>query len=200
MKIDEKVLIEKSKAGDFDAFEKLLDKYEKKVYNIGYSMMRNSQDAEEVLQETFLKVFDKLHQFKEKSLFSTWLYRIATNEALMLLRKRKPVSMVSLEEPLDDDYRAGIRRDLVDWSTSPQDLYLRKEFQEKIDEVILTLPENYRAVFVLRDIQGLPAKEVSEILDITVAAVKARLHRARLYAREVLNKYFKESMVGDNGV
>jgi len=196
LKTNENILIEKSKKGDFEAFEELVDRYEKQVYNTGYNMLRNAQDAEEVLQETFLKVFDKLYQFEGKSSFSTWLYRIATNEALMLLRKRKPVTLVSLEEPLGDDYRQQIRRDLVDWSTSPQDLYLKKEFQEKIDYILLTLPENYRAVFVLRDIQGLSAKEVSEILGITIATVKARLHRARIYAREILNKYIKESMEG----
>jgi len=196
LKTDENILIEKSKKGDFEAFEQLVDRYEKQVYNTGYNMLRNVQDAEEVLQETFLKVFDKLYQFEGKSSFSTWLYRIATNEALMLLRKRKPVTIVSLEEPLGDDYRQQIRRDLIDWSLSPQDLYLKKEFQEKIDYILLTLPENHRAVFVLRDIQGLSAKEVSEILGITIATVKARLHRARIYAREILNKYIKDSMEG----
>ncbi|HPZ08304.1 MAG TPA: sigma-70 family RNA polymerase sigma factor [Candidatus Eremiobacteraeota bacterium] len=195
MLLEENILIEKSKNGDFEAFETLINTYEKHVYNIAWNMLRNTEDAEEVLQETFIKAYSKLYQFEGRSKFSTWLYRIATNESLMLLRKRNPVPHVSLDEPLDDGYRAKIRRELIDWRENPQDIYLKNELQEKIDHIILTLPEDYRTVFVLRDIQGMSGEKVSEILGITLAAVKARLHRARLYAREVLNNYFKESRV-----
>jgi RNA polymerase sigma-70 factor, ECF subfamily len=192
MDTTENILIEKSKEGDFEAFEELVELYEKKVYNIAWNMVRNPEDAEEVLQETFLKVYDKLNQFEGRSKFSTWLFRIATNEALMILRKRNPLPPVSLDAPLDDDYRSSIRRELIDWRENPQNIYLKKEFKEKIDQIILTLPESYRTVFVLRDLQGLSGERVSEILEITLPTVKARLHRARLYAREILNGYFKE--------
>jgi RNA polymerase sigma-70 factor (ECF subfamily) len=190
--LEEEILVKKSKNGDFEAFEELVNLHEKHVYNIAWNMLRNQEDAEEVLQETFIKAYDKLNQFEGRSKFSTWLYRIATNEALMILRKRNPLQPVSLDEPIDDGYRTKIRRELIDWRENPQDIYLKKELKEKIDYIIFTLPEDYRSVFVLRDIQGFSGEKVSEILSITLPAVKARLHRARLYAREILNNYFKE--------
>ncbi len=190
--LEEEILVKKSKEGDFEAFEELVKLHEKYVYNIAWNMLRNQEDAEEVLQETFIKAYNKLNQFEGKSKFSTWLYRIATNEALMVIRKKNPVQAVSLDEPVDDGYRTKIRRELIDWKENPHDVYLKKELKEKIDYIIFTLPEDYRSVFVLRDIQGFSGEKVSEILSITIPAVKARLHRARLYAREILNDYFKE--------
>lgn len=190
--LEEEILVKKSKEGDFEAFEELVNLHEKHVYNIAWNMLRNQEDAEEVLQETFIKAYDKLNQFEGRSKFSTWLYRIATNEALMIIRKKNPVQPVSLDEPIDDGYRTKIRRELIDWKENPQDIYLKKELKEKIDYIIYSLPEDYRSVFVLRDIQGFSGEKVSEILSITIPAVKARLHRARLYAREILNDYFKE--------
>ncbi|MEQ8222448.1 MAG: sigma-70 family RNA polymerase sigma factor [Candidatus Eremiobacterota bacterium] len=191
--LEEKILVKKSKEGDFEAFEELVNLHEKHVYNIAWNMLRNQEDAEEVLQETFIKAYDKLNQFEGRSKFSTWLYRIATNEALMIIRKKNPVQTVSLDEPIDDGYRTKIRRELIDWKENPQDIYLKKELREKIDYIIYSLPEDYRSVFVLRDIQGFSGEKVSEILSITIPAVKARLHRARLYAREILNDYFKQT-------
>jgi len=190
--LEEEILVKKSKEGDFEAFEELVNLHEKHVYNIAWNMLRNQEDAEEVLQETFIKAYNKLNQFEGRSKFSTWLYRIATNEALMIIRKKNPVQPVSLDEPIDDGYRTKIRRELIDWKENPQDIYLKKELKEKIDYIIYSLPEDYRSVFVLRDIQGFSGEKVSEILSITIPAVKARLHRARLYAREILNDYFKE--------
>ena len=190
--LEEEILVKKSKEGDFEAFEELVNLHEKHVYNIAWNMLRNQEDAEEVLQETFIKAYNKLNQFEGRSKFSTWLYRIATNEALMIIRKKNPVQPVSLDEPIDDGYKTKIRRELIDWKENPQDIYLKKELKEKIDYIIYSLPEDYRSVFVLRDIQGFSGEKVSEILSITIPAVKARLHRARLYAREILNDYFKE--------
>ncbi|MEQ8172376.1 MAG: sigma-70 family RNA polymerase sigma factor [Candidatus Eremiobacterota bacterium] len=191
--LEEEILVKKSKEGDFEAFEELVNLHEKHVYNIAWNMLRNQEDAEEVLQETFIKAYNKLNQFEGRSKFSTWLYRIATNEALMIIRKKNPAQPVSLDEPIDDVYRAKIRRELIDWKENPQNIYLKKELREKIDYIIYTLPEDYRSVFVLRDIQGFSGEKVSEILSITLPAVKARLHRARLYAREILNDYFKQT-------
>ncbi|MEQ8191822.1 MAG: sigma-70 family RNA polymerase sigma factor [Candidatus Eremiobacterota bacterium] len=191
--LEEEILVKKSKEGDFEAFEELVNSHEKNVYNIAWNMLRNQEDAEEVLQETFIKAYNKLNQFEGRSKFSTWLYRIATNESLMMIRKKNPIQPVSLDEPVDDGYRAKIRRELIDWKENPQDIYLKKELREKIDYIIYTLPEDYRSVFVLRDIQGFSGEKVSEILSITIPAVKARLHRARLYAREILNDYFKQT-------
>jgi len=191
--LEEEILVKKSKEGDFEAFEELVNSHEKNVYNIAWNMLRNQEDAEEVLQETFIKAYNKLNQFEGRSKFSTWLYRIATNESLMMIRKKNPIQPVYLDEPVDDGYRAKIRRELIDWKENPQDIYLKKELREKIDYIIYTLPEDYRSVFVLRDIQGFSGEKVSEILSITLPAVKARLHRARLYAREILNDYFKQT-------
>lgn len=181
-------LVKKAKAGQLKAFEDLMNKYERKVYSIAYRMTGNREDAEEVLQETFLSVYKSLSKFKGKSSFSTWLYRIAVNAALMKLRKKK-VETVSLDEPLISDDGNHLRREVVDWST-PEDLVEQKRLMEVISKAIDSLPNTYRAVILLRDGEGLTNSEVAKILKTSVPAVKSKLHRARMHLRSNLSEYF----------
>jgi len=185
-------LVEKAKAGELRAFEELMNKYERKVYGIAYRMTGNRQEAEEVLQETFLSVYKALSRFKGKSSFSTWLYRVAVNAALMRLRKKR-VDTVSLDEPLISDDGDRLKRQVVDWTT-PEELVERKRLMEVISDAIDSLPETYRAIILLRDREGLSNSEVARILKTSVPAVKSRLHRARMHLRDRLGEHlsFKE--------
>lgn len=181
-------LVDKAKAGELKAFEALMNRYEKKVYGIAYRMTGNRQDAEEVLQETFLSVYKSLNRFKGKSSFSTWLYRIAVNAALMKLRKKR-VQTVSLDEPLTSDDGNHLRREVVDWST-PEELVERKRLMEVVHKAIDSLPDTYRVIVLLRDGEGLSNSEIARILKMSVPAVKSRLHRARMHLRSKLSEYF----------
>ena len=187
-------LIKSSKAGNIAAMEDLVSRYEDRVYNLAYRMVGNREDAEDVLQDTFLSVIRSIDKFEEKSSFSTWLYRIASNAALTKLRKRSRKEK-SEGEFLDEVYSVQERahdqsRGMIDWSVSPVDRLLNEEARGVMQEAIQELPEAYRVVFVLRDVEGLPAARVAEILDLTVPAVKSRLHRARLFLRNRLSEYF----------
>jgi RNA polymerase sigma-70 factor (ECF subfamily) len=182
-------LVAQAKAGHLKAFEQLMSKYEGKVYSIAYRMTGNREDAEEVLQETFLSVYKSLGRFKGKSRFSTWLYRIAVNASLMRLRKtKKKTRILSLDEPIGGD-ETHPKREVVDWST-PEDIVERKRLMEVITRAIDSLPETYRAVVLLRDGEGLSNSEVAKILKTSVPAVKSKLHRARMHLREKLSEYF----------
>lgn len=191
----EKDLIKHAKAGDVKAMEELVSRYEGKVYNLAYKMMGNRDDAEDVLQDAFLSAIRALGDFREESSFSTWIYRIATNAALTRLRKRGRKEK-SEAEFLDEVYsvkkQAHEPSMMVDWSDSPVKSLLEEEARGMMGEAIGQLPESYRVVFVLRDVQGLPAAEVGEILGLSVPAVKSRLHRARMFLRNSLSRYFEE--------
>jgi RNA polymerase sigma-70 factor (ECF subfamily) len=186
-------LIDQIRAGNQDALEKLVTRYEKRVYNLAYRMLGNKEDAEDVLQDTFLNVVRSIDGFKSRSSFSTWLYRVAANAALTKLRQRSKREK-SEGEFLDEVYSvqsaAHSQARLVDWSDRPAQRLLNEEARHVMDEAINELPEIYRVVFVLRDVEGLPANEVAEVLDLSVPAVKSRLHRARLYLRNRLSDYF----------
>ncbi len=186
-------LIEAIKAGNTGALENLVSRYEKRVYNLAYRMLGNKEDAEDVLQDTFLNVIRSLKGFESRSSFSTWLYRVAANAALTRLRQRSRREK-SEGEFLDEVYSvqeaAHSQSKLVDWSDRPAERLLDEEAREVMEDAISELPEIYRVVFILRDVQGLPANEVAEVLDLTVPAVKSRLHRARLYLRNRLSDYF----------
>lgn len=186
-------LIEQIKQGKDDALEKLVTRYEDRVYNLAYRMLGNREDAEDVLQDTFLNVIRSLDKFEGKSTFSTWLYRIAANAALTKIRKKSKREK-NESEFLDDVYSvkqaAHSGLPLTDWSANPATRLLDEEARREMEKAIAELPEIYRAVFVLRDVQDLPAAEVAEVLDLSVAAVKSRLHRARLYLRNRLSNYF----------
>lgn len=154
--------------------------------------MNNPQEAEEVLQETFISAFRALERFEGRSQLGTWLYRIAYNAALMRLRKRQPPTE-SYDEPLTTEEGESLPRQFVDWGSVPHDLLLSKELQMVLSAALVKLPESLRSVFVLRDIEGLSTIETAEALSLTETNVKVRLHRARLALREHLSGYFAET-------
>ncbi len=185
---EEQALIEGFRRGDYDSFEKIVGAHERKIYNLALRMLGNPDDAKDILQDTFMKVYDHLDKFRGDAKLSTWIYRIAMNEALMKIRREKG-KMVSI-----DTFRVseGETRalDIVDWAERPLDKLLTKELGEEMDAAVGKLPEEYRAVFLLRDVEGLSNAEIAKVLEISVPAVKSRLHRARLFLRGELTKYF----------
>jgi RNA polymerase sigma-70 factor (ECF subfamily) len=182
-KVSDSLLVKKAKKGDFGAFDELVTRYETKVYNLAYRMLGSQEDAKDILQDVFIAAFKSLKQFREESSFSTWIYRIATNACLMKLRTRESQVISLSEQPRIVE--------TIDWSESLPDIMDREELREVMGKAIKSLPEMYRAVFVLRDVEGLSNSEAASVLKISVPAVKSRLHRARLYLREKLSKYFK---------
>jgi RNA polymerase sigma-70 factor, ECF subfamily len=185
-------LVDRAKVGDASAYQVLVERYYRKIYNLALRLVRQQEDAEDVLQETFVAAYKALPKFKGDSAFGTWLYRIATNFGLMKLRGKKPV-FVSLDDSRDDDLPPV---ELVDFSADPMKDVLDDEIREKMEEAIAKLPDDMRTVFLLRDVEGLSNSEVAEILDLTVAAVKSRLHRTRLHLRQELSRYFSERTGG----
>jgi RNA polymerase sigma-70 factor (ECF subfamily) len=191
--LDETKLIEKAKKGDRAAISELVNKYSERIYNLALRILRNHEDAEDILQETFLTVIEKLNQFDGRSQFFTWIYRIATNASLMRLRKKK-INFHKLDD--SDDFQDSIEsRVFVDWTQDPSLNVFDAEVKKKIDAGVNSLSEIYRSVFVLRDIEGLSIKETSEILGITQENVKIRLRRARQFLRDYLSDYFEERLV-----
>ncbi len=184
---DEK-LVELAQADDERAFEELVGRYETKVYSLSIKMLRNPQDAEDVLQDTFLRAYRGLKSFKGNSTFSTWIYRITANSALMKLRK-KQLPTVSIEDADERDAPINI----PDWAPGPVEQLLNQETREAMQDAIESLPAEFGQVFVLRDVEGLSNADVAEILDLSVAAVKSRLHRARLKVRNRLMHFFNDS-------
>jgi RNA polymerase sigma-70 factor (ECF subfamily) len=178
-------------AGDRAEFARLVDTYSSPIYRLGFRMLGTPQDAEDVLQNTFLSVLTHIPKFEGRSSLSTWLYRIAANEALMLIRKKKP------EINLDDSQAGDNDEDLlptqfVDWSGLPEDELLSGEGKKALDSAIETLPESMRIVFLLRDVEGLSIKETADALNLTETNVKTRLLRARMLLREQLSTYYGE--------
>jgi len=194
--LNEQELVERAKKGDRAALAKLVNKYSDRIYNLALRILRRKEDAEDVLQETFLTVIEKLDKFDGRSSFFTWIYRIATNAALMRLRKKKVVFQEVNDDP---DFQESIEnRVFVDWSQDPSINVFDEEVKQKIDEAINKLSDIYRSVFVLRDIEGLSIKETSEILGITEENVKIRLRRARQFLRNYLSDYFEERLRESN--
>jgi RNA polymerase sigma-70 factor (ECF subfamily) len=184
MDTSERELIRLAKKGDRSAQAKIVKDHERMVYNLGLKLLGDAEKAECVLQETFLKVLQALPKFEEKSQLSTWIYRIATNQALMRFRAKKR-SYVSLDEDSDDDgkdYSVFVKS----LDADPLDDLLNQELKEKMDRAIAQLPENYKTVFVMKDIEGLALKEIAEVLDLSLPAVKSNLHRARVTLRNKL--------------
>src|ERR1700680_1577916 len=190
---DEAQLVSAAKAGNTAAFEELVNRYERKIFRLGMNITQNREDAEDVMQDAFLKSFKNLEQFARNSRFYTWLVRIAVNEALMKLRKRRP-NQVSLDEPLaGTDGDDSVFREIEDWGPSPEKKFAQIELNEILNSVIGELDPIFRVAFLLRDVEGLSTEETAQILGISVAAVKSRLLRARLKLRQKLNKYFRRS-------
>jgi RNA polymerase sigma-70 factor (ECF subfamily) len=187
---DEAALVARAQAGDQAAFTTLVDHYQRKIYRIGKNITQNNEDAEDVLQETFLKAYEHLGGFQGNSKFYTWIVRIAVNEALMKLRKRKGDRFVSLDEPIETG-EEEVKREIAVWDDNPEQRYSREEMQRILDEAVDDLKPDFRTVFVLRDIEELSTEETAEALGISVPAVKSRLLRARLALREKLTRQFK---------
>lgn len=187
---DEMALVHRAKAGDAQAFTELVSKYERKIYRLAKHITQGDEDAEDVLQETFLKAYEHLASFQENSKFYTWIVRIAVNEALMKLRKRKSDRTVPLDEPVDTGEETVVREIAV-WEDTPEQQYSREELAGILNSAIESLKPGFRTVFVLRDIEELSTEETAETLGISVPAVKSRLLRARLQLREKLTRIFK---------
>ena len=185
-------LVRRAQGGDTRAFDELVRRYRDKVYRLSFKILRHEEDAAEALQDAFLSAYRGLKSFKVESTFSTWLYRIATNASLMKYRKRRE-GHVSLEQSQNTDEGAETLQ-IPDWSTQPLKELLDSETREVMDEGIQRLPEELRTVFILRDIEDLSNAQVAQILDLTVAAVKSRLHRARIALRDRLTRYFADKM------
>jgi RNA polymerase sigma-70 factor (ECF subfamily) len=193
---NELALVNAAKAGDVSAFEQLVKRYDRNVFRIAQHITHSREDAEDVVQEAFLKAYSNLDQFQGNSKFYTWLVRIAVNEALMKLRRRRPERFVSLDEDVktEDD---SLPREVADWSPNPEQLYNQSELRDILSRTIQGLPPTFRTVFVLRDVEGLSTEETAEALELSVPAVKSRLLRARLQLRERLNRYFQRKANGN---
>lgn len=183
--------IRRLKVRDEAALEELMAQYETKVFGLALQMTGNRQDAEEILQDVFLTVFLKIDGFRGDAKLSSWIYRVATNTALMKIRRRSKFQEIPLEEELGPKMteEGMIAEPAIDWSRLPDEELARKELLQRIDGALAQLPPDYRSVFVLRDIEELSAEETSQILEISTAALKSRLHRARLFLRKELADY-----------
>lgn len=181
-------------AGDRAEFARMVDVYSNPIYRLGLRMLSNSQDAEDVLQNTFLNALTHLPAFEGRSSLSTWLYRIAANEALMLIRRKKPE--VNLEDAQADDNAEDLKpTQFIDWSALPEEELLSGEGKKVLEDTIQSLPEAMRIVFLLRDIEGLSIKETADALNLTETNVKTRLLRARMFLREQLSTYYGEHFI-----
>ncbi len=191
--MNEVEVVKRAKQGDQQAFSELVNAYSERIYNLGLRILRKKEDAEDILQETFLTVIQKIDMFDGRSSFFTWIYRIATNTALMKLRKKKPQY---IDLPDNPDFQESIESKVfIDWSQDASLNVQNKEVKKLLYEAIDELSEIYKTVFVLRDIEQLSIKETSKILNITEENVKIRLRRARQHLRDKLSEYFSERVV-----
>jgi RNA polymerase sigma-70 factor (ECF subfamily) len=187
---DDFALVAEAKAGSYAAFDELVNRHEKKIYRLGLNLTGNPEDAEDVLQEAFLKAFLHLQDFREDARFYTWLVRIAVNEGLMKLRKRRADKAAPIEDSVDEEGDI-MPREFADWKPNPEEQYAQAEIEEILRQAAQTLSPAFRTVFLLRDVEGLSTQETADVVGISEGAVKARLFRARLQLREELSKIFK---------
>ena len=192
--VTDEALVARARDKDFAAFEELVDRYEDKIFRLAFRFVRNETEAKEIVQDTFLLVWRKLDTFKGDAQFGSWLYRVATNTALMRLRAQRRHPEVSTEElPIDylDNYgqlpAAG-----ENWAKRPDDELQSDELRRRIQKAVDELPEIYRTVFLIRDVEGLSTEETAEVLEISIPTVKTRLHRARLALRDAITRYFDQ--------
>ncbi len=188
-------LVERTKAGDTSAFEQLIRQYDRQIYRTALHITQNREDAEDITQDVFFKAFQKLEQFQGNSKFSTWLVRIAVNESLMRLRRRKTSKTVSMDQDVETE-EGAIPRDFAEWRPNPEQIFSQSELGDILRKTIAGLPPGFRTVFTLRDIENLSTEETAEALGLSVPAVKSRLLRARLQLRERLSRYFRKKKEG----
>lgn len=184
-------LVHATQNGDVSAFEQLVERYDRKLLRLAEHITRNREDSQDAVQEAFLKAFQHLDGFREDSQFSTWLFRITVNQALMKLRKQRTTKEVSL----DEDFQADgdmLPREVEDWAPNPEELYQTSELRDILIRSLEGLRPILGIVFFLRDIEGLSEDQTAEVLDVSPSAVKARLWRARLQLRELLSEYFSK--------
>jgi len=191
----DKSLVQRSKAGDFQAFDVLTSRYGGRIYNLIRRMLGDPEEAKDVLQETFLNALRNLKNLRNGKNFAPWIFRIATNQSLMKLRQKKGYPVKSLDEPLIDG-EEELPRELTDSSLDPAEVFAHRELKTIIDEAINSLPELYRAVLLLKDVEGFTSREVAKMLNLSTAAVKSRLLRGRLAVRRKLAEFFR----GDKGL
>jgi RNA polymerase sigma-70 factor (ECF subfamily) len=185
---DDVELVHAAKVGDMAAFDELVRRYDRQLFRVAQHITRNYEDAQDAVQESFLKAFEHLALFEEKSKFSTWLVRIAINQALMKLRRQRAATMVSIDEqPVED----SLPLEIPDWRDNPEKQYKASELREILMRALDTLSHSLRIVFVLRDMEGLSVEETANVLALSIAAVKTRLLRARLQLRACLTRYFE---------
>lgn len=188
-------LVKKAQRGNNPAFEELVRRYEQKVYNIAFRMLGKEEEAKDAMQDSFLRAYRFIKKFKSESSFYTWLYRITTNVCLTRLKQRKNKESVtlSLDEPIKDG--EDTQREIPDFKYSPEILHQRQTMQKALQSAINDLPTDYRSVIVLRELQGLSNKEVGKALRLSLASVKSRLHRGRVFLRNRLSKYVESHNV-----
>jgi len=190
---DETALVTQARQGDSEAFNGLAERYQRNIFRLAQNITQNREDAEDVLQETFLKAYEHLPEFHGDSKFYTWIVRIAVNEALMKLRKRKWDKTVWLDEPINTG-EDSVAREIAVWEDNPEQRYSKEELHDILDKAVNGLAPPYRTVFVLRDMEGLSTEETAEALELSVPAVKSRLLRARLQLRDKLTAFFKRKV------
>jgi RNA polymerase sigma-70 factor, ECF subfamily len=183
-------LVERAQQGEYAAYEEIVRRYQDKAFRLAFSLMKNESDAQDVVQEAFLNMYRKLHTFKGQSKFGSWMYRVVTNAALMRLRKKKRRSEVPVDdeegELAEDDYYVA---SVPEWRVRADEAVENRELRQKIIEAVDELPPKYQTVFLLKEVEGLPVKEIAEVLDMSVGGIKSRLHRARLHLRATLEPY-----------
>ncbi len=192
---NEAALVRKAQMGHAESFSSLVKQYERQIYRLSYAVTKNLEDAEDVLQETFLKAYSNIGRFKEESRFYTWLVRIAMNESITKLRRRHAPTWVSLDQPAHNDEPASVPRDVEDWRDNPEKSYSGTELRAILSKALLDLETRLRIVVVLRDVEGLSTEETARVLGLSVAAVKSRLNRARLKLRNKLSAWFQDRPV-----
>ncbi len=187
----EEILVKEFQEGNLEAYDQIAERYQKKIYGLSFNLCRNQMDAQDVTQEVLLTLYKKINTFQGKSAFSSWVYRITLNATYMKLRSKKKEPHVSLDDLMPSFNGSGFHQEKIqDWSESTESLLFTNETREIIQKAVDLVPEKEKVVFVLRDMDGLSTEKVSEILELTIPAVKSRLHRARLFLRKKLSNYF----------
>ncbi|MDY0133023.1 MAG: sigma-70 family RNA polymerase sigma factor [Desulforegulaceae bacterium] len=193
VKDEDSELILKIKNGQTDLYETLLSRYETRIYNFGLRMCKDVSDAEDLVQETFINIFRYLKDFRMESKFKNWAYKIAASVCMKIKRKNKsPEKELSMDDILSGHNEKEVSSQIPAWVNQPAEALMNKEISLEIKKEIDNLPPNYRIVLVLRDMEGFSTKEVSEMLDLSESNVKVRLHRARIFVREGLKRYFND--------